>query len=230
MTARNPQYAFRLTRASRGDAWLLAQLGKVGEPEAADLDKQLSKDRDICLQSINRLVAIDGPLSLSALFDMDGYKLISATRSTTTGLVTVKFTRSFRRLQNQIIDCEYTFDPARLWLPVEWVESIATPEVARSKRVTQQVLITGRACRIDSTITDTTSRPKAKSMTSSVVCLIEPDDTFDVTKFTLPAFGLPEPPGYESHTTPVYIWLLAVAAVCLGLTVGFRLLARRRAG
>ncbi len=47
--------------------------------------------------------------------------------------------------------------------------------------------------------------------------------------FRLPAFGLPEPAGFEPKPTPLYVWLLSGAGVCLLLFFLFRRLAARRA-
>lgn len=49
------------------------------------------------------------------------------------------------------------------------------------------------------------------------------------SEFMATAFGLPEPPGFEPPPTPLYVWLLTIAGVCLAFYVGFRFLARRRA-
>lgn len=46
--------------------------------------------------------------------------------------------------------------------------------------------------------------------------------------FRLPAFGLPEPAGFESRSTPLYVWLLSGAGICLLLYFLFRRLAARR--
>lgn len=50
-------------------------------------------------------------------------------------------------------------------------------------------------------------------------------------EFMLSAFGLPEPVGVVwTKPTPRYVWFLAGAAVLVVMAVGFRYLARRRAG
>ena len=48
------------------------------------------------------------------------------------------------------------------------------------------------------------------------------------SSFELAAYGLPEPPGFEPPSTPLYLWLLLAAGICAILAIGFRLLARRK--
>lgn len=58
---------------------------------------------------------------------------------------------------------------------------------------------------------------------------LESNDRVPETEFTLSAFGLPEPIGInQPRRTPVFVWVLASAAVCVIFAIGFRQLARRR--
>jgi hypothetical protein len=60
---------------------------------------------------------------------------------------------------------------------------------------------------------------------------LEEVDSIPESEFSLSAFGLPEPVGAAwDKPTPRYVWFLVGAAVFAFLTVGLRLIARRRAG
>lgn len=57
----------------------------------------------------------------------------------------------------------------------------------------------------------------------------EVNDSAPDSEFTLTAYGLPEPGGEPvKKSLPLYVWIILVAGICMGLAVGFRLLARRR--
>jgi hypothetical protein len=56
----------------------------------------------------------------------------------------------------------------------------------------------------------------------------EVNDSVPDSEFTLTAYGLPEPGGEPvKKNLPLYVWIILAAAVCIGLAVGFRFLARR---
>jgi len=70
-------------------------------------------------------------IQLSTLFESDNFKTDFGNSPQSTGPVTIKFTRPFPGDREITIECQYTFDPASRWLPVEWVESGHDPPPKR---------------------------------------------------------------------------------------------------
>ncbi|WP_171473883.1 hypothetical protein [Frigoriglobus tundricola] len=229
VSGRNSRYTFRLTQAKKGDGWLLANIGKVGAPEVEQVDNYLNLYRDQALQFVDQVQSLDGMMKLSTFFESDRFKLISATRPNPTGPVTIHFTRPYHGAPDLTIECRYTFDPASRWLPVEWVESVTSPDGTRSQRVNRKIVSSEHKFETETTIVDTSNRPEPRTTTYKSRYTVETDNDLDQARFTLPAYGLPEPPGFAPAKTPWFVWLLVTAATCLCLAVGFRLLGRRLA-
>jgi hypothetical protein len=227
---RNSRYTFNLERAITTDGWLMTKLGKNGEPAAAEIEKILTTSRAQAVQPANLLSVLDGVHQLDKLFEAEGFVLNSTSQATPGGPVTVKFTRSFRGKADSVIDCSYTFDPASDWLPVEWVEKTSSSDFSRSLSVNQKVTMANGRYEANVKFILSSQRPENVSVTRKMLYVVEAVDRIPDSEFTLPAFGIPEPVEFAARSTPMYVWLLGLAAGCLVLTVGFRLLARRRAG
>jgi hypothetical protein len=227
--ARNSRYTFNLERAKTADGWLITKLGKNGEPPVAEIEKILTMNRAESLQPVNWLTVLDGTHPLDKLFQAEGFLLSSTSQATPGGPVTIQFTRSFRGKPDTVIDCSYTFDPASDWLPIEWVEKTATPDFSRSMSVSQKVTMAEGRYEANIKVILSSERPEKASVTRKTLHVVETVDRIPDSDFTLPAFGIPEPVEYAARPTPMYVWLLGLAGGCLVLTLGFRLLARRRA-
>ena len=226
---RNPRYVFGLERGKVSDCWLLTFVGKADESSVTDADKILTQRREEAIHPANLLSLLDGAHQLETLFQADGFKLINASQDNRNGLVTIDSTRSFRGLPGAIIECKYIFDPTSGWLPVSWSEKVSAPQRDQSLTSSRKLTVTGKKYESDITTTNNIDRPEKGSVTRKSLHTVEAVNRIPEAEFTLPAFGLPEPPGFEAPRTPLYVWLLGLAALCFALTVGFRLLARRRA-
>lgn len=227
VTGRNSRYAFKLSKGESGPSWLLTGLGRLGQPEASDIETTLQRHRRDAAESVDSVSTVDGTQKLTKLFDLDGFKLVQITQADTNGPVTVKFTRALSRVPGQAIDCQYTFDPSRGWLPTAWSETITAPSVTRTLRVSREIEIGEYKYDVNSTITETTTKPEPRTTTMNARCVIESNPGASESDFTLAAYGLTEPADLASQTSRRYLWLLAAAVASFGLMLLFRWLARR---
>lgn len=125
-----------------------------------------------------------------------------------------------------LAEYELWIDPANNWRVVE-LKSRA-PSGSVHNRTTYGPPIDGLSFPLEFYQHTTSADPSEPPTTTR--------GTFQVHKaarpprdFRLSAYGLPEPVQFpERKTVPTYVWLLAGAAVCLVIALGFRYLARRR--
>lgn len=225
---RTPTYTFTLERGQATKGWLLTLIGKNGESNVDGIDQMLTQRLDEASHPANTLNVLDGSHRLDTLFETDGFKLTGSSQEMPAGPVTINFTRSFRGLSDAVIECSYVFDPASRWLPVRWMEKVSAPQRDQSLTYSRQLTITDKKYESANTSIHGMERPEKGTITRKSLYTVEAVDYIPEAEFTLAAFGLPEPSGFEPPPTPLYVWLLGIAAVCFALTVSFRLLARHR--
>ena len=229
VAAKNSAYAFRLTEAANGQGWLMTEFGLAGSTEAITIEKELDIIRADTLEAVNNLSAIDGKIQLDTLFQCEGFTLTAATKAVETGAVQLKFTRSIRGMPGVTANCEYNFDPASRWLPIECRETISEKGMTRTFGLRRRITLGGGRYMVESEVSNNVSGTgKGSPDVRKAIYTVEPDAAPDLARFTLTAFGLPEPVGTRPNTTPWYMWLLGAAAGCLALAVLFRLLSRSR--
>ena len=231
VAAMNTAYAFRLTEAVTGQGWLLTEFGLTGSAEAASIEKELSAVRADTLDAVNNLSAIDGKVQLDTLFQCEGFTLTAATKIAETGAVRLKFTRALRGMPGVAADCEYIFDPASRWLPVECRETASGKGMTRTLVLRRRIALGGGRYVVESDVSNSVSGTgKGEPEVRKATYTVEPDAAPNPARFTLAAFDLPEPADVRPNTTPRYMWLLGAAVGCLALAIVFRFLARWRSG
>lgn len=231
----NSRYFFKAERNKAADAWLLVEVLKNDDA----LDSNNPKGVEVL--NIVKKPAFDGlftiPLEIGKtaagqIFEIPGFSLSSISESEDRRKITVIFRCPSKTdaLSGPMSDCRVVYDLDQFGLPVEFSEVTKSDRIDRENTVKFTLQRTGEsefAFNIKSKLVYKT----AGKVTYSDETEAKPVYTLGKlpeSEFTASAFGLPEPPGYESSPTPIYVWILAIAVILFGLAILFRYLAKRK--
>ena len=232
----NGRYFFKLVRNRKDTDWLLRGIESLTSPT---IDKNIDAQNIIkraaaggFLNGADSLLLHDGYVTIKALSQMRGYKLDEINTVENGKYLSLAFSYDVTVGVGQTVrsTCEMQFDLSMNSALTKLNEKFTTTSGVITKSYMAKYTVIGENLVVRETIRS------LDLVVKGVVRVHDRDTVADHVRFenigdsdfTLSAFGLPEPPGYEAPRTPLYVWLIAVAAVCFVLTVGFRLLARRR--
>lgn len=233
----NSRYYFVLERNKVGTNWLLTRIEDAHSSSVDEHSKAHSQFRASVAHPVDALTKLPlriGSTSSFKIFDLPHFTLTSAVKLVdgNHSILVYKFEYDYTDISSKSISrqkCAVEFDVENYGLPRSFLEFNDNPANLRKSTITIQCAKSGDVdvFTYSSAIqVGKDDNVKQKYETASTITMRYV--RVPVSDFTLSAFGITEPPGFEAPRTPLYVWFLAIAALCFVLTVGFRLLARRR--
>jgi hypothetical protein len=231
----NSRYYFSLERNKAGASWLLVAMEDLRGDVEGERSKgvgELQRAVENIGDSLVKLPFAVGRTAVEKIPDLPGFKLQSVSElEPGKRIYSMQFEYDVKGSGNQQLirqKCVAEFDMDFYGLPLSFHEVSTSPQQSRDLTITIRRASSDKGDVFDyKSVNQVISGGKdlQKYETTSRISILydRPPDS----DFTLAAYGLPEPVGFEPKT-PLYVWLLAVAAICFALTIGFRLLARRR--
>lgn len=233
----NSRYYYELGRNKRGDAWLLERIlghEAASDPSAKTMLDVIRRENKPYFEMLMSCKLLAGPTQASDLTKLPGFVLLSAKPTPDNNAIDIAYAYSQAMPDNAPsvnVNCTVRYDLGMYGLPTETAELSGEASNLRTVKESQKLVsFDGKTCVVETERSQTGTlnnklvySSKARSKGSVVL------GRLPESEFTLAAFGLPEPPGFEPQRTPLYVWLMAATAACLVLFFLFRSLARRRA-
>jgi hypothetical protein len=233
----NDQYRFSLMRKNSAQKWVLKNIQDSYTPAEQKSDYTLEKKsvHDLIV-GLSRIPMLDGSYCpLDNIESLPGYVKKETINTPIPSHVVIEFSYDVKPLyssQKQLSSCRIELDTDFHSLPVLVTQSVQGTkglETWTCKRewvelLNQEYMLTENKKYSFNDVGKGESHAYDITTKAKISLLTIPNSAF-----RLPAFGLPEPAGFESPSTPIYVWILATAGVCLGLFIAFRLLAAYRA-
>ena len=231
----NGYYYFELKKNRQLTAWLLSRIHGTEVIEPASYKSAQGNDLieavDQAMSSVNQVLTTDGFKPLEAFPDLPGFKVRACSHDKAAGRTSVAFSFAVTdpaSKQQAESACELEIDSALPYLSYKLTQR---HDLAGAKAVHawQRTWSKSDGGYTGTAVLDSTQTEKGQASTASYRAAIElATSALPDADFRLAGFGLPEPPGFEAAATPLYAWLLGIAAVCLASYFAFRFLASRR--
>lgn len=231
----NGYYYFELKKNRQLTAWLLSSIHGTEMIESGSFKSAQGQDLietvDQAAASVNQVLTTDGFKPLAAFPDLPGFRVLACSHDKATGRTSISFAFAVTdpvSKQQAESACELEIDSA---LPCLSYKLTQKHDLAGAKAVHawQHAWSKSDSGYTGTAVLDSTRTEKGQPSTASYRAAIElATSALPDADFRLAGFGLPEPPGFEAAATPLYAWLLGIAAVCLASYFAFRFLASRR--
>ena len=227
----NDRYAAVLEGSKDEAGWILTDIHKFGADKYIELAQKLQQYGILALDGVNSIRLIDGSARLSELFDLNGFQVQSINLTKSDGHVNIFSQRVHRTNSLAVVKSHYILNSPAECLPISWSETSESPDINTQSKLQvnrNYTQVSADAVQFGTKITRYGAGANNVSSTTETDFALHYNTITPDYEFALPAYGIPEPPGFEAPRTPLYIWLLIGAAVLFVLAVGFRFLARRR--
>ena len=235
LVGENTRYLFQLGRNKRNDGWLLEGVYGKTELLPKNTDTQfatLRNDTEPAFAKAQSIVLRNRKVTPVQLAELPGFELLSFTELAEGRKGEVKFSFLEDILTAQVVvACTVVYDLNTYGLPIDFSYRYQYKETVNSHSFSFDMAPSGidEYTKVSQTKTEySTASGPVVSESASIRAVTKLGRTPD-SAFTLTAFGLPEPAGFEPPSTPTYVWLLVAATVFFTLVVVFRFIARRSA-
>jgi hypothetical protein len=224
----NRNYRFSLDRNKPNTSWLITDLVPSSTDISSDIVKFVDRQRNSLASFATTIATLDGDTYLPTLFEKPEFKIESVSQTGDN----IEAVFSYKHIVEEskgggVIQTRMTFAPQLGWVPIQWTEVLKSPAGERSSTTFREISRTSSGYSIQTIANIKESLISSKIHVKRTVQFdVSIPNSIPDADFRLTAYGLVEPPGFESKT-PLYIWFLAVAGGCFVLFLSFRLFARR---
>jgi hypothetical protein len=209
----NKKYRFSLDRNKPNTSWVITDLVPSSIDIPSDIVKLADRQRDALASFATTIVTLDGDTYLPTLLEKPEFKIESVSQNGDD----IEAVFSYKHLAEEskgggLIQTRMTFAPQLGWVPIKWTESSKSTAGERSSTTVREISKTSSSYSIHTIAEVKESLMGSKTHTKRTVQFdVSIPSSIPDADFRLTAYGLVEPPGFESNSTPLYVWFLAVA-------------------